>query len=69
MEAQSTDSNWANQTEDELFKLLYITSKGGKSKIYGLANNIDSIPLPYIGLAYNMHPQVPAISSLSYENL
>ena len=73
METQSADPNWANQTKDELFKLLYMTPNGGKLNIYGLANNTDSILLSYVGLAYNIHPQVlpinSSISSLSYKEL
>ena len=73
MEAQSTDPNWASQTKDELFKLLYMTSKRGESNIYSPANNTDSMAPPHIGLAYNMYSQVPAInssiSSLLYEEL
>jgi len=73
MEAQSTDSNWASQIKDELFKLLYMTPKGGESNIYSPPNNTDSMAPPHMGLAYNMHPQVPAInssvSSLSYKEL
>ena len=63
MEAQSANPNWASQTKDELFKLSYTTPKRGESNIHGLANNTDSIALPHVGLAYNMHPQVSAINS------
>jgi len=32
MEAQSADPNWANQTENELFRLSYTMSLGGCHK-------------------------------------
>ena len=50
-----------------------MTPKGGKSNIHDPANNTNSMPLSHVGLAYNIHPQVPAINSsvfsLSYEEL
>ena len=56
MEAQSVNPNWANQTEDKLFQLLYVTPKGGKSNIQVPANNIDSIPLPHVSNTNNIYP-------------
>ena len=73
IEAQSIDLNWASQTEYELFQLLYVTPKRGKSNIQVPANNIDSMPLPYVGNTNNMCPQVPivnsSVSSLPYAEL
>ena len=73
IEAQSADPNWANQTEEELFRLSYAMPLGGESNIYDQTNNSDSMPLPHVGHAHNMQSQVPAInsgiSSLSYEEL
>ena len=63
IEAQSIDSNWANQTEDELFQLSYVTPKEGKSNIQVPANNIDSMPLSHVSNANNMYPQAFAINS------
>jgi len=63
IEAQSIDSNWANQTEDELFQLSYVTPKGGKLNIQVSANNINSMPLSHVSNANNMCPQVFAINS------
>ena len=56
MEAQSVNPNWANQTEDKLFQLLYATPKKGKSNIQVLANNIDSMPLPHVSNTNNICP-------------
>ena len=61
MEAQSADPNWANQTEEELFRLSYAIPLGGKSNIHGQANNSDSMALPYVDHALNMQPQVPHV--------
>lgn len=33
MEAQSADINWANQTENKLFRLLYAILSGGESNV------------------------------------
>jgi len=63
IEAQSIDSNWANQTEDELFQLSYVTPKRGESNIQVPANNIDSIPLSHVSNANNTCPQAFAINS------
>ena len=73
MEVQSANPNWANQTEDELFKLSYVTPVKGEFNVHGQANHPDSTPPPYKGYACNMQPQVSAINSrvlsLSYKEL
>jgi len=54
IEAQNNDSSWANQTEDELFQLSYVTPKKEESNIQVLANNKANKPMPHIELATNM---------------
>ena len=65
MEAQNDDPSWANQTEDELFQLLYATLKGGESNIQVPMNNKASEPMPHVELATNTCPQVPVFNSVS----
>ena len=73
IEAQSADSNWANQTKEDLFRLLYATPLGRESNIHGQTNNSDSVLPSYVGYIYNTQPQALAINigilSLSYEEL
>ena len=65
IEAQNNDPSWANQTEDELFQLLYVTSKGEESNIQVLANNKASEPMPHVELAMNTCLQVSVFNSIS----
>ena len=60
MEAQNKNSNWANQTEVELFELFYISPKGGETSIQVSADNKTSKSIPYVGLASNTFPQMHA---------
>jgi len=64
IKAQNNDSSWANQTEDELFQLSYVTSKRGESNIQVLANNKASESMLRVELAMNMCSQVPVFNSV-----
>jgi len=65
MKAQSGYLNWANQTEDKLFNLLYQTSLegGGVLNIYSQTNPLNNVPTLYIGYIHTIPPTVPAINS------
>ena len=54
MKAQSADPNWANQTEEELFRLSYMTPLGGESNIHGQANVSDSMAMSHVDYILNM---------------
>ena len=65
IEAQSGDSNWANQTKDELFNLSYQTSLGVDRvpNIHSQTNPSDNVPISHIGYVHTTPPTVPAINS------
>jgi len=54
MEAQNVDPNWANQTEVELFRLLYTTPSGEESNIQDQANFSDYVALPHVDHTHNI---------------
>jgi len=65
IEAQSDNSNWANQTEDKLFNLSYQTFLGGDGvpNIHSQTNSSDNVPILHIGYVHTTSPTMPAINS------
>ena len=54
IKVHSTNFNWANQTEEKLFKLSYVMPIEREFNVYGQTNHLDSMPSSYIGHAYNI---------------
>ena len=63
IEAQSNDSNWANQTDEELFRLSYVIPLKGNTNINSQTTHWDNVPLPHVGYVQTTPPLVPAINS------
>ena len=61
IKAQSADPNWANQTEEKLFRLFYITPLGRESNIHGQTNNLNSMAPSYVNHVRNIQSQIPHI--------
>ena len=54
MKAQSADPNWANQTENELFRLSYTMFLEGESNVQDQTNLLDCIALAHVDHVYNI---------------